>query len=120
LETIPSNVSSQQLVRVVVRQSGGGAVGSSTGGGASLPQAQFPQMAPQMDMADGITLTQYEVPVRETPLGIPAQPVELMAYEYQIPTLPARNAVSKGELESASEVFVNEDVEAASGVMLNF
>jgi len=99
LETIPSNVSSQQLVRVVVRQSGSGTV---------LPQAQTPQMA------EGITLTHYEAAVRETPMGIPAQPVGQMAYEYQIPALPARSTTP------ASEAPVDKEVEAASEMMLNF
>jgi hypothetical protein len=106
LETIPSNVSQQQLVRAVVRQSGNN---------PSPPQSQTPQMA-----TGGITLTYHEVPKGEPPKGVPAQPVEQMAYEYQIPTLPARNATPEEESVPASEAPVDPEGETTSKWMLNF
>jgi hypothetical protein len=70
LETIPPNVSQQQLVGAVVRQSGGN---------ASPPQPQPSQMATGV-----ITLSQYVAPVSVT-----AQPIEQVAYEYQPPPTPS-------------------------------
>ena len=106
LETIPPNVSPQQLVRAVVRQSGGN---------PSPLQSPTPQMA-----AGGITLTHYESSTGKTPMEVPAQPVEQMAYEYQIPTLPMRNAVPEEESEPAAETPANPEGKTTSEWILNF
>ena len=65
LETIPPNSIQKQLVGAIVRQ---------PDGNASPPQ-QPSQMA-----TGAVTLTQYEAPVSVT-----AQPIEQVAYEYQVP-----------------------------------
>jgi hypothetical protein len=60
-------------------------------------------------------------------MGVPAQPVERMAYEYQvehqIPTLPARNRVPEKELNPGAEMLPEQTQqvsETASELMLNF
>jgi hypothetical protein len=63
LETVPPNISPQQLVRAVVRV---------PNGTPSPVQPQVPQIA-----TGGITLTQYDAPA-----GVTAEPVEQVAYEY--------------------------------------
>jgi len=78
LETIPPGASQQQLVGAVVRQ---------PSVNASPPQQQPSQMATGV-----ITLTQYEAPV-----GVTAQPMEQVAYEYQAP--PAFNVLDSGILD---------------------
>jgi hypothetical protein len=65
LETIPPNVSHQQLVGAVVRL---------PKHNSAPEQPQFPQMATQ-----GITLTNYDAPI-----SIPAQPVAQIGSEFQI------------------------------------
>ena len=66
LETIPPNVSQQQLVAAVVR----------------LPKGNVLPAVPVSQMATSeITLTQYDVP-----LGVRDQSVEQVGYEYQIPS----------------------------------
>ena len=106
LETIPPNVSHQELVRAVVRQSGGS---------TPLPQTRTPQMA-----GGEITLTHHEASMGENPISVPAQPVAQMAYEYQIPMLPDKNAAPKGEFELDSEAFKEQEIVPVSDVMLDF
>ena len=65
LETIPSNVSQQQLVGAVVRL---------PRVDATPTQPQIPQMA-----TEGIRTTQYEVPI-----GIPAQSIQQVAHEFHV------------------------------------
>ena len=105
LETIPSNVSQQQLVAAVVRL--------PRSNPASPVQPQVPQMA-----TPGITLTQYEYET-EAPAGIAAQPVEQVAFQYQI---PAKTETLDKEFEFEHE-FATETpatTETTSEVMLGF
>jgi hypothetical protein len=95
LETIPPNVSQQQLVRAVVRLPGGNAV---------PVQSQIPQAA-----TGEITLTQYEAPV-----GVTAQPVEQVAYEFSI---PIGNAMPDEKIEQEQEAAPAISV---PGLMLDF
>ena len=69
METIPSNVSQQQLVGAVVR----------------LPRTDaVPEQSQTIQMAtEGIRLTQYEAPV-----GVHAQPVAQVAHEFQTTAIP--------------------------------
>jgi hypothetical protein len=104
LETIPPNVSTQQLVTAVIRVPRGNV----------LPgQPQAPQTA-----MSGITLTQYEVPK-----GITAQPVGQVGYEYQV---PAENRTLNERLEEAlgaAAQITHEEESApnsASALMLSF
>ena len=95
LETIPPNVSSQQLVGAVVRL---------PKRNTTPEQPQPPQMA-----TPGIKLTQYEMPS-----GITAQPVEQIASEFQ--AAPASMAISASQIIPADEMTEteNEETETAS------
>ncbi|MDR0327888.1 MAG: hypothetical protein LBI05_06290 [Planctomycetaceae bacterium] len=91
LETIPPNVSQRQLVGAVVRTS------NVT---VSPVQSQVSPMATSQMATEGITLSQYNAPV-----GITAEPVAMVAYEYQTPansTIPTEQSESVPS-ESAQE-----------------
>jgi hypothetical protein len=90
LETIPPNVSQRQLVGAVVR---------TTSVTASPVQSQVHQTTSPM-ATEGIILTQYNAPV-----GVRAEPVSMVAYEYQTPAnspIPAEQSEHE-PLESAQE-----------------
>jgi hypothetical protein len=96
-ETVPPNAGQQQLVRAVVRTSS-----------ENTPpvQQQVPQIA-----TSGITLTQYDAPT-----GVQAEPVEQVAYEYQIPT---SDTMPEEKLEDAPEAIEDQESPTMPAMMLD-
>ena len=88
MDTIPPNVSTEQLVGTVVRKPQGNAI---------PVQPQASQLA-----TGGVTLTQYEVP-----MGVTAQPVAQMGYVYQ------KIAENRAENGALVERFESEPEEQA-------